>query len=451
MRMMHLFLTITLSLSATAHDDLGLQRRVVAPVDNRGTFNGDLSTLPISNTSYANSLNVNSKRRLEKDPPNGAGPMFLNVDRGRFTKTVKFNGMDVESVVFNTGSSVTWARFNDSRSRTSFTFQALGSLRLRGHLSESKRRVELEGLVSEVQFTEVSNLKANPKANPNAHSHPNANLNLNPMAKPNMKLPSKVDSESNRKLFEKSYEISIQNSNGYGGQVIPFLLSRALMVTSHTSALALDRSPTSWSNSVKNSLARYFGFYCPWHKMSSDTTHHDRVMFLYGVVHMDHHDNLERYSVNPSRNEWTLDHGHINVNGKPWKVDLSTIFDTGVRYIYGSINEVVKLYQKLEGARYVDKAWMLPCDKPPAVSFSWESKEGKRTNFPIHDFFVDGRTSEVKGKKYCQGGIRPLSTIPDNEVIFGTLFFYGKYIMFSPDHKQLSMMTLPDGASLPTA
>ncbi|KAK2460086.1 hypothetical protein APHAL10511_007920, partial [Amanita phalloides] len=99
--------------------------------------------------------------------------------------------------------------------------------------------------------------------------------------------------------------------------------------------------------------------------------------------------------------------------------------DTGVRYIYGSASEVAKVYQRLKGARFLDRHWRVPCDEQPQVSFSW----GK-ADLPIHDFFAGALRSVVGGTEYCSGMIRPHGRLPANTFVLGTGFFYGKYTAF---------------------
>ncbi|KAK2462678.1 hypothetical protein APHAL10511_005294 [Amanita phalloides] len=365
MRTLHLFLTIALSLSTTAYDDSRLQRRLIVPVNGLGISNRDLSVFPRSNTSDSYSLD-NIKRALDDHRlvrRVSSGIVKLTMNMGRPTGTVSFSGESVAIVLFDTGSSITWAKLSAIPSSTSITFATMGGLfKLQGY--KAKGTVKLrKGLTSQMEFAKVSG----------------------------------------------------KTPNNYAG------------------GIALDRSRISWSNSLVNHIPPHFAFY------SLGPNH---IEFDFGGFDTQHYHNIEWYHVSPHDKKWTIDDAHIKIDGEASQVEgISTIINTGVRYIYGSANEVAKVYQKLEG-RHLDGFWTLPCDKPPVVSFSW----GK-TDFPIHDYLVDGKSSEVGGRKYCRGAIRPHRRVPDNQFVLGITFVYGKYAAFDGVHNVMGFTLIQHPAS----
>ncbi|KAK2459726.1 hypothetical protein APHAL10511_008260 [Amanita phalloides] len=180
----HLFLTIALSLSATAYDASKLRRRDIVPVDNVGLSNRDLSLLLRANTSDANSLNMNSERALDdhrlarrrtihdKGLQAKSGTVELTVDRGLFTGTAifysdehvphPFHSKPVSGVVFDTGSNTTWALSETDITRlATFDFKSMGTLELSGRLTQMGTvKLQHELLVnSDAHFASVGSHK----------------------------------------------------------------------------------------------------------------------------------------------------------------------------------------------------------------------------------------------------------------------------------------------------
>ncbi|KAK2460084.1 hypothetical protein APHAL10511_007918 [Amanita phalloides] len=356
MRVLHLFVTITLSISTSAYDDSRPQRKDIVPenaVDGLGISNRDLAVVSTSNASDANSLNMNGKRALG-DPhlvaprPTRVENIPLIISGGRFTKDITIDAHHISGLaVLDTGSTTTWIQGTSHKySPDPSPFHSMGFFELHGGKANGVVTMD-EVPAIEMEFRTVQG-----------------------------KTPDH-----------------------------------------YTGGLALDRSRISWPNYINHDeIYPVFSFHCrdPYH-----------AEFNLGPVSSTLVNQMEWYEFNPKKRQWTLDGARIKVKGISVGGIVSTIMDTGVEYIYGSEKRVAQVYREL-GGHYSGGFWMIHCNREQPVTFSWG-----RTRFPIHDFLVDGGRFEVpKGAKSCKGVIRPHASIPDNTIVLGTGFFYGKRIAF---------------------
>ncbi|KAK2460082.1 hypothetical protein APHAL10511_007916 [Amanita phalloides] len=139
MRALDLFVTIALSLSASAHDDSRLQRKDIVPedaVNGLGISNRDLAVVSTSNTSDADSLNMNSKRALDDPHPVVSVKediIPLTMLNGLFAITITIDADSISRVVLDTGANTTWVqRTNRRHALNDSPFRSMGLVELRG-------------------------------------------------------------------------------------------------------------------------------------------------------------------------------------------------------------------------------------------------------------------------------------------------------------------------------
>ncbi|KAK2460083.1 hypothetical protein APHAL10511_007917 [Amanita phalloides] len=115
-----LFVTIALSLSASASDDSRLQRKDIVPENaenDLGISNRDLAVFSTSNASDANSLNMISKRTVDQlQRPTKVEIIPLTISKGRFTTDITIDAHHISGLAFlDTGSGTTWVRKTNRR------------------------------------------------------------------------------------------------------------------------------------------------------------------------------------------------------------------------------------------------------------------------------------------------------------------------------------------------